>query len=159
MRNEFARFERVARTAYRFSNGRAEAVREEMHPFDQRNVHPTVAVRVRALFDDGHYSQATFEAFKFVDKEVQRHSGLAESGYKLMMSAFAEASPTLRLTPLLTASHRDEQKGYQFVFAGTVMAIRNPRGHEIVVDDPDTCLDHLTIASHLLRRLNEAGFK
>jgi glycerol uptake facilitator-like aquaporin len=38
--------------------------------------------------------------------------------------------------------------------------IRNPRGHEYaVVDDPDTCLDHLSFVSMLLRRLEAAGFR
>lgn len=159
MDSELARFEQITRTAYRYSSGNAEVARDSAHPFEERNIHPALPTHVRQLFDDGHYSQATFEAFKFIDKEVQRHSGLAESGYKLMMNAFAEASPKLQLTPLLTTSEKDEQKGYQFIFAGTVMAIRNPRGHEIIVDDPDTCLDHLAVASHLLRRLNDAGFK
>lgn len=159
MDSEIERFEQVARAAFRFSSGRSDIAREEAHPFDERNVYHAFPPHIRGLFDDGHYSQATFEAFKFVDKEVQRHSNLHESGYRLMMAAFAEVNPKLRLTPLATASQKDEQKGYQFIFAGTAMAIRNPRGHEIIVDDPDTCLDHLAVASHLLRRLNDAGYR
>lgn len=38
--------------------------------------------------------------------------------------------------------------------------IRNPRGHEFDVEDsPEACLDHLTFASMLMRRLEEAGFE
>jgi hypothetical protein len=38
--------------------------------------------------------------------------------------------------------------------------IRNPRGHlPSVVDDPDTCLDHLSLCSMLLRRLEQAGLR
>ncbi len=41
-------------------------------------------------------------------------------------------------------SEKDEQKGFQFLFAGSVLAIRDPRGHEYnFVDSPDKCLDHL----------------
>jgi hypothetical protein len=77
-----------------------------------------------------------------------------------MMDAFDEAKPKLKLTPLISISEIDEQKGYRFVFAGGMWAIRNPRGHEFnVVDDPDTCLDHLSFVSMLLRRLEEAGYK
>jgi uncharacterized protein (TIGR02391 family) len=159
MANSLTLFEQIARTAFRFTTGRGETTRQEAHPFEERNLHPALPANVRTLFDDGHYSQATFEAFKFVDKEVQRHSLLSESGFKLMMAAFADTTPAIKLTPLNTTSERDEQRGYQFLFAGTVMAIRNPRGHEILTDDPDTCLDHLAIASHLLRRLNDAGFR
>jgi len=130
------------------------------HSFDSRNIHPSLPAKVKRLFDDGHFAEATFHAFKFLDKEVQKHSQLSETGFKLMMAAFDEANPKLRLTPLLNESDKDEQKGYRFVFAGGVQAIRNPRGHEYAVtDDPDTCLDHLSFVSMLLRKLESAGFK
>jgi uncharacterized protein (TIGR02391 family) len=130
------------------------------HAFESRNIHPGLPLKIRKLFDDGHFAEATFDAFKFLDKQVQKHSRLAESGFKLMMAAFDDANPRLQLTPLKTESDKDEQKGYRFIFAGGMQAIRNPRGHEYsVTDDPDTCLDHLSFVSMLLRRLEAAGFK
>lgn len=130
-----------------------------LHPFDRRNIHPGLPPKVRNLFDDGHYPEATFEAFKFIDKVVQKHSRISESGMKLMMQVFDEARPVLQLTALSNPSEIDEQKGYRFLFSGAVMAIRNPRGHEVnVIDDPDTCLDHLAFASLLLRRMEQSGF-
>lgn len=131
-----------------------------LHPFDARNVHPNLPPKVKKLFDDGHYAEATFHAFKYLDKIVQTHSGSSESGFKLMMAAFAGSSPKVQLTAMSNTSEKDEQEGYRFIFAGGVQAIRNPRGHEFtVVDDPDTCLDHLSFVSMLLRRLEQAGFK
>ena len=45
------------------------------------------------------------------------------------------------------------------LFSLSVMAIRNPRGHEVNLSDgPDKCLDHLAFASLLLRRLEQSGF-
>ena len=127
----------------------------ELHPFGERNIHPEIATVSKRLFDDGHYAQATFEAYKYIDKEVQKLSKSSETGVKLMMQAFPEASPKIKLTELSTISEIDEQKGYQFIFAGSVMAIRNPRGHEYsVADTPDECLDHLSLASLLKRRLD-----
>ena len=114
---------------------------------------------VKTLFDDGHYAQATFEAYKFLDNKVQGHASSSESGFKLMMQVFGGLSPAVQLTPMKTMSEKDEQKGFQFIFAGSILAIRNPRGHMVVVDDPDLCLDHLCLASMLLRRLADAGFK
>ena len=76
------------------------------------------------------------------------------------MAAFDEKTPKLKLTPLISETEKDEQRGFRFIFAGGVQAIRNPRGHEYaVVDNPETCLDHLTFVSMLLRRLEVAGFK
>jgi uncharacterized protein (TIGR02391 family) len=152
-------FERITRRAYEFTDAGASDELSE-HPFSLRNISPELPAVVKGLFDNGHYSQATFEAYKFLDKEILRHSKISKSGFQLMMDALGGASPTVRLTPMLTASQQDEQKGYQFIFSGAVLAIRNPRGHEhSLVDDPDTCLDHLALASMLVRRLSEAGYK
>jgi uncharacterized protein (TIGR02391 family) len=158
MANNLALFERITRRAYRFTQARA-SVETTQHPFEARDIHPRLPSVVKDLFDDGHFAQATFEAFKFLDKEVQRYSGSSESGMKLMMQAFAATSPLIKLNSLSNTSESDEQKGYQFLFAGGILAIRNPRGHEYAVkDDPDTCLDHLSFVSMLLRRLSDAGY-
>jgi uncharacterized protein (TIGR02391 family) len=153
--NSLGRFERIVRKAAASKIQLPATAKEELtHPFDERNIHTAIANIARKLFDDGHYAQATFEAFKFLDKEVSRISGVKESGSKLMMQAFAESAPPIKLTPLMTTSEKDEQKGFQFMFAGATWGIRNPRGHEVGLTDPiDLCLDHLSVASVLMRRL------
>jgi len=158
MDNSFKAFERIVRGSFSFTEAPPEESRQ-VHPFDTRDIHPRLPQIVRDLFDDGHYAQSTFEAFKFIDKQIQRLSGASETGYKLMMKVFPESSPTIKITACSTVSEKDEQKGYQFLFAGSALAVRNPRGHEYAVrDSPDTCLDHLSLASHLLRRLEQAGY-
>lgn len=153
-----ALFERLARRAHLFSDEPVKLGSVE-HPFETRNIHPMLPSLVREMFDDGYYSQATFEACKYLDREVARISNYAESGYKLMMKAFQETSPLLALNSLKDDSERDEQAGYKFIFSGTVMAIRNPRGHEYKIRDSiDECLDHLSLISALLRRIEKAGF-
>jgi uncharacterized protein (TIGR02391 family) len=159
MLSRLTQFEAVVRRAHEFTTtqGRSETT---LHPFDVRNIHPGLPAKVRALFDDGHFAEATFEAFKFVDKQVQKFSQSHESGFKLMMQVFAGNPPAIALSPMTTTTEQDEQKGYQFLFAGSALAIRNPRGHEYTItDDPDKCLDHLVLASMLIRRLDDAGFK
>lgn len=127
-----------------------------LHAFDQRNLHPQIEHVSKKLFDDGHYSQATFEAFKLVDKTVQKIAKSNLSGKKLMMLAFSETAPLIKLTAFSTTSEMDEQEGYKFIFAGSAMAIRNPRGHEVnLPDSPSSCLDHLSLASLLLRRVED----
>lgn len=159
MLSKLGRFERIVRRAHRISEARTRS-RGFDHPFSDRNIAPELPAIVQQLFDNGHYAQATFEAYKFVDKEIQRHARSSKSGFNLMMDVLGGASPALRLTPMLTSSQQDEQRGFQFLFAGAILAIRNPRGHEYGVnDDPDLCLDHLSLASLLLRRLADAGYK
>jgi uncharacterized protein (TIGR02391 family) len=131
-----------------------------VHPFELRNVHIGFPPKVRNLFDDGHGAEATFHAFKYVEKVVQLHSSSALTGEKLMLKVFDSDSPTVKLNTLSNTSEIDEQRGYRFIFSGAIVAIRNPGGHEIALsDDPDVCLDHLAFASLLLRRLERSGYK
>jgi uncharacterized protein (TIGR02391 family) len=158
MPNGLELFESIARSVAQLAY--AEPVQAgPSHPFEQRNIIAALPSDVRKLFDNGHYAQATFEAYKYVDKEVARLAASSRTGFELMMAVLSEGNPTVRLTPCLTMSEKDEQKGFQFLFAGSTMAIRNPRGHQYAVNDsPDDCLDHLSLASMLLRRLEAAGF-
>jgi len=155
MSNRFTAFEKIARIAASLGTepGEEPKPQTQTHPFDERNIHPAINAVSLKLFDNGHYSQATFEAFKYVDTEVKKLSSINDSGFKLMMAAFAEAAPKIRLTALQSQSEIDEQMGYKFIFAGAMSAIRNPRGHDITTDPIDLCLDHLSFASVLLRRL------
>ncbi|TKD53138.1 TIGR02391 family protein [Sphingomonas baiyangensis] len=148
--------ERIARSASLFTEEALDET-DQTHPFDRRNIHAKIPAKVRRLFDDAHYAQSTFEASKFLDKHIARMSGLKKSGAALMQEAFKEISPTIQLTELSNISQIDEQKGYQWLFTGSVWAIRNPRGHEFdVQDDMEKCLDHLGFISMLMRRLEEA---
>jgi uncharacterized protein (TIGR02391 family) len=133
----------------------------DSHPFETRNIHPELPSKVRSLFDDGHWEQAVFEAFKYIEGEVKRISGLrGKSGYALMMDAFNETNAKVRLNGLVTESEIDEQRGYKSIFAGASAGIRNPRGHEVDIGDtPDEALDYLALASLLLRRLDAAGVR
>ena len=156
--DEIGLFERIVRRAFLLTSGKRE-VERNLHPFEERNIHEALPQKVRKLFDDGHYAQSTFEAFKFVDKTIQRLSAMSETGFSLMMTALKDASPRVQLTACTTESEKNEQKGYQFLFAGSMLAIRNPRGHEYDIEDsPDACLDHLSLASVLLRRLEKSGY-
>jgi len=154
MNNALRSFEKIVRLAGGLGSD-VEERGEQSHPFDERNIHPAIAAVSVKLFDDGHYSQATFEAFKYLDISVKKLSKINESGFKLMMAAFSEVSPKIKLTALLNQSEVDEQMGYKFIFAGAMSAIRNPRGHDINIDPIDRCLDHLSLASVLLRRLED----
>lgn len=156
MTDTLRNFEKIARRVAKYASPRTEAMEESTHPFDQRNIHPEIAKVSLDLFDNGHYSQATFEAFKYIDKKVAKLAKTKKSGFALMMDAFKDSSPTIQLNSLGTTSETDEQKGYQFLFSGTVLAIRNPRGHEVGLHDSiEQALDHLGLASMLLRRLSD----
>lgn len=157
--SDLSRFERITRAAFGFTEAASEEPGSH-HAFEIRNLHPSLPAQVRELFDDGHYSDATLKAFTFVEEEVQRIATSNEVGYKLMMQAFGGSPPPLAINGLMDATDVSEQEGFQFLFAGSSRAIRNPRAHRSrIVDDVDLCLDHLSFASMLLRRLDDAGLR
>ena len=159
MVDELIVFERIVRHAGQFTEAPTSA-QSSSHPFDQRNIHPRLPPKCRTLFDDGHFSEATFEAMKFLDKLVQKLSAEKAFGKGLMMTAFGGTPPKLPINPLKTQSDQDEQEGYKFIFAGVMAAIRNPKGHEFnILDNLDTCLEHLSLVSLLLRRLELSGYR
>lgn len=150
-------FEKIVRKVGQFTQ---ESVGSsgDAHPFLQREIFEGFPPKVKQLFDDNYYAEATFEAFKFLDRKISKLASISETGQKLMMQAFAETGP-LRLTNLSSETEIAEQNGFRFLFAGAMAAVRNPRGHEYNVSDRlEVCLDHLSLASLLARRLLEAGF-
>ena len=160
--DDLSLFEALVREAHLYTEAETSPEPESgLHPFDVRNIHPELPAKTRSLFDDGYYAEATFEAFKFIEAEVKRIAKVkGAGGFGLMMEALNEANPKIKLTALTTDSDVDEQKGFRHMFAGAQSAIRNPRGHEYgLADAPDECLDHLSVASVLLRRLDDAGVR
>jgi uncharacterized protein (TIGR02391 family) len=152
MSDVLRRFEQIVRGAK--SVGRPAATENSgVHPFDERNIHSEITSVSQKLFDDGHYAQATFEAFKLLEGRVKAISGIEDTGFSLMMTAFNETGPKIRLTDVASMSDKDEQKGFRHIFAGAIAGIRNPRGHDNRTDPIDLCLDHLSVASVLLRTL------
>src|ERR1035437_2369165 len=93
-------FENIVRRARAYTNARDSKETNE-HAFEARNISVHLPAVVRDLFDNGHYSQATFEAYKFLDKEIFRHSKIAKSGFQLMMDALGGTNPAVRFTPML----------------------------------------------------------
>jgi uncharacterized protein (TIGR02391 family) len=121
-----------------------------------RNEH--VRGATKQLYRDGHYGRAVEEAFKCLNNHVKQRAALTQvDGDALMRTAFSANNPILRLNKGRTQSDRDEQQGYMDIFAGCMKGIRNPRAHDHQLeDDPATALELLTMASHLMDRLQQA---
>lgn len=120
-------------------------------------MHESVSVAAGALFADGHYTSAVFDAFKAVEERVKRVSGLAQSGKKLMGHVFGGATPKLDVTTTTGQNAADEREGFAQVFMGATQGIRNPRGHGTPpVDTAEETLEYLAVASMLMRRLDLA---
>lgn len=128
--------------------------------FESIVVEPEIVKVSKDLFQSGFYNQAVSEAFKALNKFVQKKTGQKLSDTQLMQLVFSEKDPVLYWSERKTVSEIDEQRGYMFLMAGGFTGIRNPCAHEIDwIDDHETALDAILIAQHLLRKARSATVK
>lgn len=120
-------------------------------------LHPLVVEAAEQLFGGNHRAAAIFEAMKAVNNRVKAMTGLPDDGSRLMSAAFKDDDPSLALADLSTQTGRNIQAGYRFLFMGAVQAIRNPSAHEPFGKlDDDEAFELLGLASHLMRKLDQA---
>lgn len=123
----------------------------------QYHFHPEIERVSGHLFRDGHYRQAALDAYIRVIDEVKRRSGLPLDGDNLMNQAFGCEGrvPAIKFNSLATVEERDEQKGFMFLFKG-ITALRNSKAHNNRnFADPLRAHDYLSLASLLMRALEE----
>ena len=130
------------------------------HLFDDMHFHHKVIESSKKLFTDGHYRDAVYRAYVEVDNAVKAKTGNRQGGKQMMSMAFRLEKPLIQLNPLKTQSDRDEQEGFMHLFMGAMQGIRNPKGHEnIIQNDPYKALKYLGFASLLMEIIDfwEAG--
>lgn len=123
--------------------------------FKLLNIHPKIGRVSKKLFLDKHFAQAIFEAFKKVNNLVKEKSGRKDlDGKNLMLTVFSVNNPTLRFNDFVSQSDKDEQEGFMYLLAGATLGIRNPKGHEnIIQKDIHRTLECLVFASFLCKKI------
>jgi uncharacterized protein (TIGR02391 family) len=125
--------------------------------FGALDVHPEIARAVTKLFTDGHYANAVEDACKVLDGLVKIRSGRHDiSGTELMQNVFSPKNPVLKFNSLQSETEKSEQQGMMFLYAGAMLAFRNPRAHQIIEDDPEKALEYIAFLSLLAKSLNKA---
>ncbi|MBK7929377.1 MAG: TIGR02391 family protein [Bryobacterales bacterium] len=112
-------------------------------------LHPRLRDRCYSSFSRAEYDTSVFLAFKFVEVEVRRASGLPDTtiGVSLMNEAFhRETGP---LTPMGAAVA--EREAVRNLFAGAIGHAKNPHSHREEPVTPEDAAHLLTFASYLLR--------
>jgi uncharacterized protein (TIGR02391 family) len=125
--------------------------------FENLKFHSRLIEVSEPLFKTGNYDSAIFEAFKAVNNYVKEKTGSILDGTNLMEKVFNENKPILKVNELLNPSDKDEQNGFKHLFMGSQLGIRNPRSHESTKqEDPVIALQYLSIASLLMKRIDQA---
>jgi uncharacterized protein (TIGR02391 family) len=122
---------------------------------DLLDLDPQLGDRIGPLFRDGHYANAIEDACKVLDLLVKLRSGRDDlSGTELMQTVFSERNPVLKFNDGVTDTDRSEQKGMMFLYAGTMLALRNPRAHGFRPDDAGTAIQVISFINFLISALN-----
>lgn len=121
------------------------------------DLHPAVQKAASQLYLDRHYADAITAATKALEIAVRERSGLP-AWPNLMGTAFSDQGPLdVRRHGGVTGD--DEQTGFRLLFMGAATALRNPRAHEFINDDPVSALEQLALVSLLFRRLDTSQKK
>lgn len=127
--------------------------------YDSIPLHTKVRSEGETLFKSGRYSEAIFQAFKTVInllKERTMQFNL-RSESELIAKAFDSKRPLLRLNPLRTTSHLNEQEGFKLMLLGAMKGIRNPRAHDTIREsDGYQAMEYLSLASLLAKRIDDS---
>ena len=121
------------------------------------DLHPRIADVATDLYLNGHHNEAVFAASKALINLVRERSGKhALDGAPLMLTVFSKNDPVLAFNELANQTEEDEQQGMMHLYAGAVLAIRNPGGHDFPEESPDRALELIAFLSLLAKRADEA---
>jgi len=126
--------------------------------FGNLDIHPEIDRVIGKLFRDGHYANAVEDACKVLDGLVKLRSGKYDlSGTELMQNVFSPKNPILRFNDLKSETDLSEQQGMMFLYSGAMLALRNPRAHQLIQDDPEKALEYIGFLSLLAKSLDRAS--
>lgn len=122
------------------------------------SLEPDLQEKCRQLFLDGHINESIRKAFEIFESRIQNISKLEEIGTDLMMKAFNEDDPIIKIADTSTKKGKSFQQGYRFIAAGSMLFLKNKYGHG---DEPqESYIDGfqmLLTANQLLREVNKVG--
>lgn len=150
----------IARLEERKKYLATDGARQTLTAFENVKLHARIDGAAAALYRDGHYKNAVFEAAialqNAVQEKAQEH---ALDGTALMEKVFSANAPVLAFTACVTKDEQNEQRGWMFLYSGAIQALRNPRGHSLDPDTPETALECLVFLSFLAKSLERAALK
>jgi uncharacterized protein (TIGR02391 family) len=125
--------------------------------FEGLDLHLRIRDVAAELFRDGHYRNAVGDAavalVNMVKEKSRRHD---LDGHGLMTTVFSKNNPILMFNELAGETDENEQQGMMYLFMGAVLALRNPRAHNLSFDSAEEARDYLVFVSMLARKVDQA---
>jgi uncharacterized protein (TIGR02391 family) len=124
-------------------------------------IHPRVRLSSESIFASGNLSPSVLQAFISLIarvKECVRSKGVQpRDGTPLMRQALDSDPPLIRFPSPNDDSAGEIQEGYGHIFAGSMLAVRDPKAHQPIAITQDQAIHLLFLASLLMYKLDEAG--
>lgn len=125
---------------------------------DWRVIHPLIIRVSQERFNVGQYADSVEAAFKAINNEVKHivlyTTGEEMDGSTLMQRAFNKNNPIIKLNETNGITSQDIQQGYQFMFSGAILGIRNPKAHGVESISKEEAIRELHFASMLMYKLD-----
>ena len=142
----------------KLADGGESAESRARRSFGDLDLHPEIARACAQLFRDDHYAESVENACKVLDMLVKMRSmRMDPSGTELMQLVFSPKAPILKFNEQQNDSEKSEQQGMMYLFAGAMLAIRNPRAHGLVQDNPENAVEYISFISMLAKSLDRAS--
>lgn len=126
---------------------------------EQLIVNPDILNKCLSSFNEENYEAAIFSAYRFMEEEVRRRSGLDVKCYGDALITQA-LHPTKGLLTITTCMLDNEKEGVYNLFKGAVAFFKNPSSHRTVkYEDKLIAMEIIGFADLLLQILSTAQLK
>lgn len=92
-------------------------------------LHPVMLPDCETQFAQGHLNGSVRSGLEKFEAHVQQISGLQKQGFDLMMEAFEENNPLIKLNVGATINEKSERAGFRYMAAGIMRCWRNLVSH------------------------------
>ncbi len=107
-------------------------------------------------YDAGNYTGAIKTSVLFLTDCIRERTNLDLDGDRLILQSFSISSPLIRLNDLKTDTEKNEQIGTMMILQGIYKAIRNPRNHDLKIDDRFTCDSIIILINYFVCMVKKA---
>ncbi|QEE17534.2 TIGR02391 family protein [Promethearchaeum syntrophicum] len=122
-----------------------------------------IRIKCQTKFHDGYFADSVEAAFKEINTRVKTYyhdlKGEWGDGASLMRNAFSGIDPVISWLDQKDPSSSNIQKGFEHIFAGAMIGIRNPKAHANLIITKDRAIHFLFLASLLMDKIDEANIK
>lgn len=110
-------------------------------------------------YESENYSGAILDGIFLISKVIRDKTDIDLDGVALVGKIFGGNEPILKINKFRTETEKNEQKGFENILRGIFQGIRNPRAHEKITDDKQTCDSVLLFLNYLLSIINRSKSK